>query len=398
MMKLRKLNALLAVADAGSATQAADQLHATQPAVSSAIVSLEARFGTPLFTRTARGMMPTPLGQGLIDRVRAVFAALDEAVKAVRAPASSLVFSRVVTETQMQAFLALCEGGSYVAAARTLGISQPAVSRSVSELEAIAGAALWQRAGLSGTPTPIGRAMARAIGVAVRDIELASDDLRASLGQADGHLRIGALPLSRSDWLPQAVLATLRNSPAARISLIDGPYSEQVQALQHGRIDLIVGALRPLSQATGLQQQPMFSDALSIVVGADHPDRDRLASQTAPSPDWLATQTWVLPAVGTPGRERFLAFMSCVGLGAPARVIECGSLVATRALLMNSRFAAPLSRRQIALELRMGVLSTVGGALPGSDREIGVAMRADFKPTQLYAALIDALRADAQSA
>ena len=73
------------------------------------------------------------------------------------------------------------------------------------------------------------------------------------------------------------------------------------------------------------------------------------------------------------------------GLAPPERVIECSSLVATRALLARTDHAAILSRRQAGPEVETGALRIMGPPLTGSLRAIGVTVRAGFKPTRLQA-------------
>lgn len=397
MSQLRKLNAILATAAVGSASGAANRLNATQPAISGAIASLEAELGIPLFTRTGRGMTTTTAGATFLDQIEQALSHLDTFEVQLRTKRNYNMpvggFRRKVSETQLHALLALLENGTYVAAARHLGISQPAVSRSLRDLEVLANVTLWRREGLSGEPTYEGRLLARASGVCLREIELAIEHVHELRGEHRGALRIGALPLSRSEWVPNGLVETLKAFPNARISLVDGPYQEQLNALHHGRIDLIVGALRPGYRDDGIEQTAMFEDALAIVVRPGHPVFQRTGPPPHLDSNWLSQQTWVLPAKGTPGHSRFLSYLETRGLPVPQKVIECGSLVATRALLAASDFAAPLSLKQIKVELEAGLLSAATPDLPGTMRAIGIAQRRGFLPTRLYSAFIAALTA-----
>ena len=72
-LKLRQLDALLAVAQSGSMAKAAEILAVTQPVVSKSIADLEATLGVRLFDRTSRGVEPTLYGRALIDRSVAIF-------------------------------------------------------------------------------------------------------------------------------------------------------------------------------------------------------------------------------------------------------------------------------------------------------------------------------------
>src|SRR5436305_1257743 len=80
-LKLRDLQILLAVAQAGSMAKAGARLAISQPAVSKAISAMEHTFGVQLFERSPRGIEPTPYGRALIKRSAAVFDELRQGVK-----------------------------------------------------------------------------------------------------------------------------------------------------------------------------------------------------------------------------------------------------------------------------------------------------------------------------
>lgn len=71
-LKLRHLVLVLAIAEQGSLVRAAEELYLTQPALSRALREAEHAVGTPLFERTARGMVPTPAGQACLEHARAI--------------------------------------------------------------------------------------------------------------------------------------------------------------------------------------------------------------------------------------------------------------------------------------------------------------------------------------
>ena len=390
-MKFRTLYAALAVSRTGSATRASTDAGATQPAITAAITQVEAELGLPLFTRTARGMSVTAAGEVFCARVDGAFGHLDMAEAALRrrrggGPMPNL--RRVVTERQLRALSALLEAGSFMAAARALGVTQPNIHRLVRDLETLAGVALWRQEGAIGEATADGRLLARAGDLCRREIGLAVDAAREQQGHVDGSLLIGALPLSRTQWVPRAMVELLRQFPQAQVRLVDGPYAEQLRALRHGRIDLIVGALRDPAPVEDVEQIPTFDDALTIAVRPGHPLLSATVRGVADLPPDL---TWVLPAQGAPGRTVFERHLQQSGCPAPKRVIECGSLVATRALLLGSDFAAPLSMRQIQIELEKGLLAVLCGPLPGTSRPIGLTLRRGFQPTLLYRQFMDLL-------
>jgi DNA-binding transcriptional LysR family regulator len=77
-MELHQLRSFVAVAEEGNLTRAAERLFISQPAVSAHVKALEEELGVTLFLRSARGMRPTPEGEKLRERARAVLDAVAE--------------------------------------------------------------------------------------------------------------------------------------------------------------------------------------------------------------------------------------------------------------------------------------------------------------------------------
>lgn len=85
-----------------------------------------------------------------------------------------------------------------------------------------------------------------------------------------GQTVIGAMPLGRSFIVPEPVLRFAALRPSHQISILDGPYESLLDALRHGRADVLVGALRE-SVPGGVVQELLFEDPLAIIVRKGHP-------------------------------------------------------------------------------------------------------------------------------
>ncbi len=170
---------------------------------------------------------------------------------------------------------------------------------------------------------------------------------------------------------------------------MDGPYDEQLKSLLHGRIDLIIGALRYPAPSPGVVQEQLFSDPLCIVTRAEHP----LTKNTDLAPAQLQALRWVAPRPGTPARDVFASYFNNAGIAQPETVIECSSLASIRGLLMNSDLVALLPRKQVEFDLATGSLAISPQPLSGTSRDIGLTYRKTWVPTTLQQRFSNQIRA-----
>ncbi len=392
---LRHLRAIAAVARHGGISPAVAELHITQPAVTQAIKSVEERLGVALFTRSQAGMAPTAFGRLLVGRVERASAELRRAEEALRQPrrrgaraGAAPSLERRITLRQVAALSAVADTGSFTYAARRLGVSQPAIHRAVRDLERLVGAPLFARTDAALSPTGAGQTLIRHVKLALHELHQALDDIAAETGTVSGRIAIGTLPLSRTLLVPRAVIALRSRHPEMRVALVDGPYDALLAALRCGEIDVIAGALRQPPPVDDVVEEPLFDDPYAVVARVDHP----LARSRRVSVEELAAAEWVIARQGTPARREFETIFSSAGLPPPRSVVETSSLVAVRALLLESDMLAMISRHQIHFEDRAGLLAEVPAELAAISRRIGLTVRSDLQPTPGVRAMLDELR------
>lgn len=389
-VNLRHLLAALEIDRLGSVSAAARAIHLSQSAVSQGIAGLEQTLGATLFARTARGMFPTEPGGIFLSRVRRAMERLKRIDRLAAGPADPTGSSihRRLTASQLAALVAVVEAGSYTRAAVRLNVSQPTVHRLIRQLESAYRQTLFRASHRGVEPSWQARRMARQFGLYFADLEQAVNELNERRGIMGGILRIGSLPMARTRLVPRAVTRLLNEYPQVDVRIVDGPYEEQLHALLHGQLDVIVGALRHPPPSPDVLQEALFADHLSIVFRADHPlaGKDQAALR-------LTDLEWIAPRRNTPAREAFVRIFLKQGLSPPQHVIECSSLVATRGLLLDSDRVALLPARQVEVERAAGLLRVSRTPLAGTARDIGLAMRKHWQPTQVQARFLELLRA-----
>lgn len=383
----RHLLCALKIQEFGTLTQAANEIHLTQSALTQGINKLEFELDCDLFVRSHTGMKTTEVGQVFFTRIKRAFEYLYEfaTIVFVNDNTKRQAFIRSITSRQLTALTHIVELQSYSAAAKQLDLSQPTLHRSIKDLEHLCEQSLFQRSPNGVEPTWRAKQLHRYSSLFFAELQQGIDEIQEFNGQVNGSIRVGSLPLARSEIVPLSVLKLNSEYPEARISIVDGPYKEQFNSLQHGQLDVIVGALRPPLPNQDIIQTELFKDQLSIVVKASHP----LATRHVISTSELQQLNWVAPAESTPARNVFSQLFLSRGVVPPSHVIECSSLVAVRGILLNSERAALLPAKQVEVEVKAGLLVVCPITLPDTDRKIGLTIRKAWHPTKMQSRFLD---------
>jgi LysR family transcriptional regulator of gallate degradation len=378
---LRHLRLLLAVAETRSLKLAAERTHVSQPAVTQAIGKLERESGGPLFDRTQQRFFATPRCKVLSSRVQRAFDLLDPALSDV-SPRLKLT----ATTAQLQALVAVHETENFTLAARRLGLAQPTVHRAISRLETESGRSLFERTSFGMIASKGTKALVEAVMLAFREIDQAEEELAELDGGHGGRIVIGALPLSRSFLLPQAIVSFRQQRPRHPLLVVDGRYEELLRGLRRGEIDVIVGALRQPAPIKDVIQERLFDDHLTILAGNHHP----LVGRPDVPRETLRACSWVVPRQKTPSREQFDAFFA--EDGPPEGIIESGSFLLMREILANGDHLGCISSTQAQAEISRRLLSKIAVKADWTSRPIGLTYRAGWLPTPAQKLLVDLLR------
>ncbi len=395
---LRHLRAFMEVADAKGISAAAHRVHLSQPAVTQAISGLEKRFGVALLDRRPEGMFATEEGEVLLLRVRRMFDHFAQgAARAVRLagrrdgkPVAD--FHMRVTAAQLRALIAIREAGNFSLAARALGIAQPSVHRAGRDLEKLSGLRLFAPSRKGIELTPPAEAFARAVNLAEAELGQGLDELTRLSGADATRIGVGSMPLSRTEILPVACNALLKEARGVQLRLVDAPFNELLRQLRYGELDVLIGALRDPSPAEDVVQEALFDDSLAVMASPDHPLASRRGLTLA--------DTFNYPWIAGPKETPTGAYLfRTLGIGdmeqTPVSVVT-SSMVLVRGLLPRGDYLTLLSPRQAAVEVAQGLMVPLDLPLPGSARRIGLSTRAGWMPTPTQARFLDLVRAAAR--
>lgn len=381
---LRHIRLFVAFADKGSLTAAADALGITQPAASQAIHALEAALGATLITRA--DMTATEEGETALVRFRRIS---DFVRQAPAAPRLASKLDTMLAWPHLRAVAAFLAHGSFSAAARGLGQSEPAVQRAAREAETIMGVPLFEGTGRTIRLTTSGQNAARTFNLAIGEFESARTELMERRDEFEGRVAIGTLPLTRTFLVPDAVAALAARYPTAQFEVLEGSYDTLISELERGRIDILVGALRQNFASHTLEQERLFDYELKVVGRAGHP----LSQQTEITPEDLSSYPWIIARQGTPSRETFDAMAETFPTDRAAlRSVETGSLNVIRGVLLKSDHLALLSAHQVRYDLEAGFLDMLTCDLPPSRRPVGITLRRHWLPTRIQSEFLAALK------
>ena len=238
--------------------------HLSQSAVSQAIARLEDHYGCSLLERRNVGVFPTTYGSIAARRIDRATDRLGRAVERLlvnRRSTSRLPVEvdRMISVSQLSALCAVAATGGFKSGADQLGLAQPSVHRAVRDLESLLGVSLFERTSRGISPTRLGAGFALEATLVLKEVDNIGDDLDIARGRFEGRIAVGSLALGQSDLLPLAITEVSRRYPRADFFLQDGSFEQLHHALQHGEIDMVIGARR-LHPEPGLVQEVLFTD------------------------------------------------------------------------------------------------------------------------------------------
>jgi molybdate transport repressor ModE-like protein len=257
--------------------------------------------------------------------------------------------------------------GSLAGAARTLGLTQPAVAHHVTQLEREAGTPLIVRHGRGVRLTEAGSALAAHADAILARLTTAEEEVAAIAGLRTGRVRLAAFPTAAATLVPRALAALRDRHPGVLVSLEETEPPEALAALRAGEIDLAVTfryADSPAGNGPDVVPTFLFEDRIDLITAVDHridANRDQSGSAPPATLEHLRDATWVA------GCERCRSNLvdSCRQAGyEPAIAFTTDDFVTQQALVASGLAVAAIPRSTLGAHTNAGVrtwqLSTLG--------------------------------------
>ncbi|MFH8934439.1 LysR family transcriptional regulator [Streptomyces griseosporeus] len=203
----------------------------------------------------------------------------------------------MIEARHLRVLRAVAATGSFSAAGRELGCTQPAVSQQMKALEASVGTPLLVRSGREMRLTQAGEALVRHAAGILAGLTAAEEEVAAIAGLRAGRVRLVSFPSGSSTLVPTALAALRAAHPGTRVSLEEAEPPQSVDKLRAGDCDIAL-AFRYEGAAVAdewddLVVRPLLRDPLIALVPERHPLARSAASAGSVAIGALAGEPWI---------------------------------------------------------------------------------------------------------
>lgn len=217
---------------------------------------------------------------------------------------------------QIETFVAVMKAGTVSGAAIMLGISQPAVSRTLAQLEKALGFLLFDRISNRIVATSEGRLLYEEVLASFRGMDRIRSAAARIRDRGAGEIRIASLSVLGSSLVPRAVRQFRETHPTIGVTLMVLPSRDVREGVIAGEFDL--GLAADEVDVTGVVYQPFVARHMLCAIPHEHP----LSSQDVITPDKIAGQNFVAYVPEDRARQRFDRLIAESGAAPPRVVVE----------------------------------------------------------------------------
>ena len=239
--------------------------------------------------------------------------------------------------SHLRLLAALGETGQLTQAAAAIGISQPAASRLVAEVERIIGHAVHQRSGRGIEMTVLGRALSQRAQRIRIELDDAARDLAEIAAGGVGHVRVGTVTGAALDRVLPALQAERVFHPNVSFDVVVAASDALCDQVLAGRLDFALGRMPDGPLAEGLAYAPLEAEPVALIVRSGHPALTGNLAQAL-------AQDWVMPEASSLLTRTVLARLQALDLPLPRLRVATASFMLTLALLQRSDAVAAVSR------------------------------------------------------
>ncbi|EAA3687871.1 LysR family transcriptional regulator [Salmonella enterica] len=297
------------------------------------------------------------------------------------------LFSQRIRLRHLHTFVAVAQQGTLGRAAETLNLSQPALSKTLNELEQLTGTRLFERGRLGAQLTVPGEQFLTHAVKVLDALNTAGQALNRKEDASADVVRVGALPTAALGILPAAIGRFHQQQKSTSLQVATMNNTMLLAGLKSGEIDLGIGRMSDPELMGGLNYELLFLESLKLVVRPGHP----LLQETITLSRVMEWPVVVSPK-GTVPRQNAEALLQSQGCKMPAGCIETLSASLSRQLTVDYDYVWFVPSGAVKEDLRQTTLVSLPVPTQSAGEPIGILTRVDIPLSTGAQMLIAAIR------
>ena len=230
-------------------------------------------------------------------------------------------------------FVAVAKEGGVTKAAKTLNISQPALSRNIRLLEQHLNVSLFDRHSVGVKLTACGQMLARRARLMQLEFEHALSEIENFKGGRIGQINIGAIPVWETIFIPEAISAAKKDLEGINFAIVGGANASLIPMLREGKVDLACLVLETQTYPD-IVVEPLLDMERVVICSVDHP----LAQQKTAQAKDLLEYPWTQIKDDEITFSRLGGYFSAYNLAPPNIDVECESNMSLLTILRSTNF------------------------------------------------------------
>ncbi|EHP7176460.1 LysR family transcriptional regulator, partial [Salmonella enterica subsp. enterica serovar Thompson] len=283
------------------------------------------------------------------------------------------LFSQRIRLRHLHTFVAVAQQGTLGRAAETLNLSQPALSKTLNELEQLTGTRLFERGRLGAQLTVPGEQFLTHAVKVLDALNTAGQALNRKEDASADVVRVGALPTAALGILPAAIGRFHQQQKSTSLQVATMNNTMLLAGLKSGEIDLGIGRMSDPELMGGLNYELLFLESLKLVVRPGHP----LLQETITLSRVMEWPVVVSPK-GTVPRQNAEVLLQSQGCKMPAGCIETLSASLSRQLTVDYDYVWFVPSGAVKEDLRQATLVSLPVPTQSAGEPIGILTRVDI--------------------
>lgn len=274
---------------------------------------------------------------------------------------------------ELHVFLAIARSGTINVAAQSVGLSQPALSRSLKRLEETLQVRLFDRHSGGMALTEFGRVLQHHAELIEFETARLTEEMRMMNGAAAGFIRVGLVPSAISSLLRRALAEVFSVAPTVQVQVVEGAGDQMLEAVANGSVDFaVIGQVQSDIQE-GLITTPIATEEVSVAARPTHPVFSK--------PDLclkdLTKYPWILPEKGNAIWIGFNNLFRREGLEPPVPRVATNSVHTLKTIVAEEDYLTMMSRVIFSLEEKNQLICPIPLSKAHWQREILLARRSN---------------------